>query len=140
LVVDDEPDALDLIARVLADAGAEVAVARSAEEALDRVARGPPPAVIVSDIGMPDVDGHELARRLRALPPERGGRTPAVALTAFARPEDRLRALAAGFQVHVAKPVDPAELLATVAGLVDLADTHRPGDLTQGWRPITLPT
>jgi CheY-like chemotaxis protein len=75
------------------------------------------PDVIVSDIGMPDVDGYELLRRIRALGPERGGRVPAIALTAFARTEDRMRALRAGFLVHVAKPVEPSELVATVASV-----------------------
>jgi CheY-like chemotaxis protein len=73
------------------------------------------PEVLVCDIGMPDVDGHELLRRIRALGPERGGDVPAVALTAFARSEDRIRALRAGFEIHVAKPVEPGELSATVA-------------------------
>ena len=73
--------------------------------------------MLVSDIGMPDVDGYELLRRVRALGPARGGRLPAIALTAFARSEDRTRALHAGFQVHVAKPVEPSELVATVASI-----------------------
>jgi CheY-like chemotaxis protein len=76
------------------------------------------PDVIVSDIAMPDVDGYELLRRVRALGPAHGGRIPAIALTAFARSEDRTRALRAGFLVHVAKPVEPSELVATVASIV----------------------
>jgi CheY-like chemotaxis protein len=76
------------------------------------------PDVLVSDIGMPDVDGFELLRRVRALGEARGGKVPAVALTAFARSEDRTRALRAGFLVHVSKPVEPAELVATVASVV----------------------
>jgi CheY-like chemotaxis protein len=73
--------------------------------------------VMVSDIGMPDRDGYQLMRSIRVLPPERGGRTPAVALTAFARSEDRTRALLAGYQVHMTKPVEPRELVATLASL-----------------------
>jgi CheY-like chemotaxis protein len=75
------------------------------------------PDVLVSDIGMPDMDGYELLRRIRAGGPTRGARTPAIALTAFARSEDRTKALRAGFLVHVAKPVDPSELVATVASV-----------------------
>jgi CheY-like chemotaxis protein len=73
------------------------------------------PHVLVSDIGMPEVDGFELLRRVRALGQSRGGKIPAIALTAFARSEDRTRALHAGFLVHVSKPVEPSELVATVA-------------------------
>ena len=73
--------------------------------------------MLVSDIGMPDADGYELLRQVRALGPDRGGRVPAIALTAFARSEDRTRALRAGFLVHVSKPVEPSELVATVASV-----------------------
>jgi CheY-like chemotaxis protein len=76
------------------------------------------PDVLVSDIGMPGVDGYELLRRVRALGPARGGRIPAIAVTAFARSEDRTRALRAGFLVQVSKPVEPSELVATVASVV----------------------
>jgi PAS domain S-box-containing protein len=116
LVVDDQPDARELIKRVLEDCGAEVFVAGSAAAALAALP-GWRPDVLVSDIGMPDTDGYELLRRIRALGVERGGKIPAIALTAFARSEDRTRALRAGFVVHVAKPVDPAELVATVASV-----------------------
>ena len=116
LVVDDQPDARNLIARVLSDCNASVVTAGSAEEALALVESGRPD-VLVSDIGMPDVDGYELLRRVRALGPERGGKVPAIALTAFARSEDRTRALRAGFVVHVSKPVEPSELIATVASV-----------------------
>jgi CheY-like chemotaxis protein len=75
------------------------------------------PEVIVSDIAMPEVDGYAFIRRVRALAPEAGGRTPAVALTALARPKDRVRALSAGFQTHLPKPVDPSELVLAVANL-----------------------
>jgi CheY-like chemotaxis protein len=73
--------------------------------------------MIVSDIGMPDEDGYEFIRKVRGLPSDRGGRTPAAALTAFARAEDRTRALRAGYQTHVTKPVEPTELTAVVASL-----------------------
>jgi PAS domain S-box-containing protein len=116
LVVDDEADARDLFKRVLADCGAEVLTVASAGEALV-VVETERPHVLLSDIGMPDIDGFELLRRVRALGPARGGTLPAIALTAFARSEDRTRALRAGFLVHVAKPVEPAELVATVAAV-----------------------
>lgn len=77
-----------------------------------------PPALLVSDIGMPGDDGYELIRRVRALPAESGGCVPAIALTAYARTEDRMRALRAGYQMHVTKPVELAELAAVVASLV----------------------
>ncbi len=116
LVVDDQPDARELAARVLAECGAEVVTAASASEALPLVERMRP-AVLVSDIGMPDVDGYELLRRVRALGPARGGAVPAIALTAFARDEDRAHALRAGFVLHLGKPVEPAELVAAVASV-----------------------
>ncbi len=118
LVVDDQPDARELAARVLAECGAEVATAASASDALPLVERVRP-AVLVSDIGMPDVDGYELLRRVRALGPARGGTVPAIALTAFARDEDRVHALRAGFVLHLGKPVEPAELVAAVASIVE---------------------
>ncbi|WP_326538857.1 hybrid sensor histidine kinase/response regulator [Pseudorhodoferax sp.] len=114
LVVDDEADARELLQRMLADAGAQVLVADGAEAALQAVA-GSRPQVLVSDIGMPQVDGYALLRQVRALGPAQGGDLPAIALTAFARAEDRVRALRAGFRAHVAKPVEPAELVATIA-------------------------
>jgi CheY-like chemotaxis protein len=116
LVVDDEPDARDLISRVLIDCHAEVFTASTADEALQLVERQRPD-VLVSDIGMPQMDGYELLRRMRTLGISRGGRIPAIALTAFARSEDRTRALRAGFLVHVSKPVEPSELIATVAAV-----------------------
>jgi PAS domain S-box-containing protein len=116
LVVDDQPDARDLIKRVLEDCGAVIVTAGTADEALG-LAEAERPDVLVSDIGMPDADGFELLRRVRALGSDRGGKVPAIALTAFARSEDRTRALRAGFLVHVSKPVDPSELIATVASV-----------------------
>jgi PAS domain S-box-containing protein len=124
LVVDDEPDARELIRRLLADCDAVVRVAGSVDEALDVVAAAMPD-VLVSDIGLPGKDGYDLIRAVRALDPARGGTIPAVALTAYARSEDRVRALRAGFQTHVIKPVEPAELLAVVASLAGRVGTRR---------------
>jgi CheY-like chemotaxis protein len=116
LVVDDEEDARALVTQVLAAHGAEVFAAGSAKDALDKIS-GVRPDVIVSDIGMPGEDGYTLVRKIRSLPAEQGGRTPAIALTAYAREEDAERAFAAGFQLHVAKPVEPAQLAKMVANL-----------------------
>jgi signal transduction histidine kinase/ActR/RegA family two-component response regulator len=116
LLVDDEPDARDLIALLLGQAGATVRTAASAAEALEQAAQFQPD-VLISDIGMPDQDGLSLLRTLRQRPASQGGAVPALALTAFARPEDRRQSLLAGFQMHLAKPVDSAELLLAVASL-----------------------
>ena len=116
LVVDDVDDARELIKRVLVECDAEVTTAASAEEGLSVLAICELD-VLVSDIGMPDVDGYEFLRRLRALGGA-AGKIPAVALTAFARSEDRVRALRAGYQVHVSKPVEPSELIATIASVM----------------------
>jgi signal transduction histidine kinase/CheY-like chemotaxis protein len=116
LIVDDEPDARGMVKRLLEDYGAEVSAVSSAREAFDRLPIDRP-TVVVSDIGMPGEDGFALMRRIRALGPGEGGETPALALTAYARIEDRDRCILAGFQAHLAKPVEPAELIATVAGL-----------------------
>jgi PAS domain S-box-containing protein len=117
LVVDDEPDARDLINRILSDCNAEVRTASSALQALAAIGEQVPD-VLVSDLGMPDIDGFELLARVQALGADRGGNIPAVALTAFARSEDRLKALEAGFRAHISKPVEPSELIATVAAMV----------------------
>jgi PAS domain S-box-containing protein len=114
LVVDDDPDAQDLIRRVLASAGASVLAVGSANEALAAL-RDFAPDVLVSDIGMPDVDGYEFLRRARAAEDGKLPKTPAIALTAFARSEDRTRAMLAGYLMHIAKPVEPTELVAAVA-------------------------
>ncbi|MBW4507566.1 MAG: response regulator [Scytonematopsis contorta HA4267-MV1] len=119
LVVDDEPDARDLIRCVLEDALANVVTAESAQNALELISRELPD-VLVSDIGMPDEDGYELIRKVRSLPSGAGGRIPAVALTAYARAEDRKRALLAGYQMHISKPVEPSELIAIVSSLTRL--------------------
>ena len=114
LVVDDEADARDLVATVLRSKGAEVVTASSASEALSLIAARSFTAM-VSDIGLPTVDGYELIRRVRTLAGVRGHDLPAVALTAYSREEDRRYALEAGFQAHVAKPVEPDHLLDVVA-------------------------
>jgi len=116
LVVDDEPDATSLVSRVLTRCNALVITASTADEALE-VVRRERPHVIVSDIGMPGKDGYQFLREVRSLPNECGGNIPAIALTAFARSEDRTRAMLAGYQVHVAKPIEPQELIATVGSL-----------------------
>ncbi len=116
LIVDDEPDSVALIRRVLEDCDAEVYSALSARVALPILQREKP-HVVVSDIGMPECDGYEFIRDVRSLPGEYG-RMPAIALTAFARSEDRTRAMIAGYQVHISKPVEPHELTATIASLV----------------------
>ncbi len=117
LVVDDEPDTRDMLQAGLGQCGAEVTAAASAAEALAAIEKHAPDLVI-SDIGMPGEDGYELMRRVRALPAEAGGRVPAIALTAYARVEDRMHALRAGYQMHVPKPVELAELAAVAASLV----------------------
>jgi PAS domain S-box-containing protein len=117
LAVDDEADTRELLQAVLEQCGAEVKVVRSAQEALEQIGRFKPD-VLVSDIGMPEEDGYELIRQVRRLPPEAGGTIPAVALTAYARAEDRLRVLREGYQMHVPKPVELAELVAVIASLV----------------------
>jgi CheY-like chemotaxis protein len=116
LIVDDEPDARELVAVVLMGRGAEVVTVGSAGEALEEMGRQRFD-VLVSDIGMPLMDGYALIERVRRLPSGLGGMIPAAALTAYAGIEDRTRALSAGYQVHVPKPVEPAELAAVVASL-----------------------
>jgi signal transduction histidine kinase len=116
LVVEDEEDTRELLITALEQCGAEVLAAASTAEALARLDERPPD-VLVSDLAMPDEDGYALIRKVRARPAERGGRVPAAALTAYARAEDRVRSLAAGFQMHVPKPIDPAGLVSMVAAL-----------------------
>ena len=120
LVVDDDPAAVELVQEVLHQAGGEVRGTVTADEAL-RVLELWRPDVLVSDIEMAGEDGYTLIRKVRALTPERGGKTRTVALTAFGRPEDRIRSLMAGFDIHVSKPVDPGELTAIVASLAGRA-------------------
>jgi signal transduction histidine kinase/CheY-like chemotaxis protein len=114
LVVDDDLDALELVKRVLEGCKARVTGCSSAAQCLE-ILPASRPDVLITDIGMPHEDGYSLVRALRALPREKGGETPAVALTAFARSEDRRRAMLCGFDMHVSKPVEPGELVAVVA-------------------------
>src|SRR5437879_4061171 len=117
LVVDDEADARELMRIVLRSSGAEVMSAASAEEAFEHVEQWHPD-ILVSDIGLPDVDGYALIQKLRTLEAERGWSIPALAVTAYARVEDRTRALSSGFQMHVAKPLEPADLVAAITRLL----------------------
>lgn len=116
LVVDDDEDAREILATVLVQAGATVAKAADTAEALAHLEHEVP-TILLSDIGMPGQDGYAFIRELRRREPDKGGRVPAVALTAYARSDDRFRALASGFQMHIAKPVEVSELLAIVANL-----------------------
>lgn len=117
LLVDDEADTLDMLTLVLQQCGAQVTAVTSAEAALE-VFKKVKPDILVSDIGMPDQDGYELIHKIRTLESQQGTRVPAVALTAYAQAEDRMRALSAGFQMHVSKPVEPAELATVIASLI----------------------
>jgi CheY-like chemotaxis protein len=115
LVVEDEPDARELIGVVLETSGASATMTSSAAEAMASLTEHPPD-LLVSDIGLVDEDGYSLIGRVRALgPADPRSRIPAIALSAYARPEDRLRAIEAGFDLHMAKPVEPSELIAAVA-------------------------
>ncbi|HUR88610.1 MAG TPA: GAF domain-containing protein [Ramlibacter sp.] len=116
LVVDDEADAREMLHRLLLECGADAQVASSAAEALEALPRYKP-HILISDIGMPGTDGYDLLRQIRRLAAEHGGATPAIALTAFARPEDRDKAIAAGFTSHLTKPIVPYALLSEVKRL-----------------------
>jgi len=117
LIVEDEPDTCEFLDRFLRSYGADVIISHSAQQALARLSDGRID-ILVSDIGLPDVDGYDLIHRIRGLPA--GGAIPAVALTAYARTEDRMRAFRAGYQAHLAKPIEPAELVATIASFAGL--------------------
>jgi PAS domain S-box-containing protein len=121
LLVDDDADTLTLLATVLRESGAETLAEVSADGALESFLASPPD-VLVTDIGLPGQDGFALLAAIRQLPAELGGDVPAIALTAYARPEDKQRALRSGFALHLAKPVDPAALLAAIAGVDGRAD------------------
>lgn len=120
LMVDDDADTREAMSTAMVRYGAQVATATCATQALSMIERELP-HVVVADIGMPGEDGYALLRRLRALPKERGGLTPVIALTAYASEQNRQDALRAGFQAHVSKPATPAQLAAVVAGLVPAA-------------------
>jgi PAS domain S-box-containing protein len=126
LVVEDEDDARELVKTVIAQYGADVVVSRSAAEAFALITTTPerPPDVIVTDLSMPDEDGYSLLQRVRQWEHEHGLHIPAVALTAYGRSEDRDHALTAGFQMHVAKPVEPDELAVVIASLVNRRDVR----------------
>jgi PAS domain S-box-containing protein len=126
LVVDDEMDARALLKRILEDFQAVVTVAESADEAIEFLQAGKFD-VLVSDIGMPGEDGYSLIRRIRSLGATSGGGIPAIALTAYARGDDRIKAVAAGFQMHVAKPVEAIELVTMIAGAWRLSLISRTG-------------
>lgn len=117
MLVDDNPDSRDVISVALEEAGAAVTAVTSVQAALAAISRVRPD-VLVSDIGLPDEDGYALIRRVREREARDGGFLPALALTGFARAEDREHALDAGFQLHIVKPVDPAELTRVIAGLI----------------------
>jgi len=117
LVVDDEPDTCDLLVAILTRCGSEVKCCESAAEAIKAV-RNWKPDLLVSDIGMPNEDGYSLIEKLRKSKSKQAREIPAIALTAYATNDDRERALAAGFQLHVAKPVDPEMLVRSVATTV----------------------
>ena len=124
LVVDDDQDARFLLTRVLENCEAEVTAVGSVAEAFAAM-RGWTPQLLISDIGMPDEDGYALIRKLRTLEAQEDGYIPAIALTAYASTEDRRRAMTAGFQTHLAKPITPAELTAAVENLTGGTPSHR---------------
>ena len=134
LVVDDESDARDFVVMVLEQSGARVSAVRSSSEAIAAILAAVPaqlPQVLISDIGMPREDGYDLIRQIRALPRERGGNTPAMAVTGYATPADIERVLVAGYQLHLSKPMDPAALVVAVADLVRAAMSQAP-DMAEG--------
>jgi len=121
LIIDDEADGRTLVARILEDRGASPVCISSAEEALEALGREHFD-VLLSDIGMPNMDGYQLIREVRRLDKSRTKPIPAIAITAYARPEDRQRSLLAGFHMHLSKPIEPRELIASIAGLLHLSN------------------
>src|SRR5690349_18986567 len=121
VLVEDDDDSRKLLGTMLKRYGAKVTSTKSAAEALDAF-EGDLPNVMISDIGMPDQDGYELIRRLRLLPVEKGGATPAIALTGYASKKDRERALSSGYQQHIAKPIEQSDLIAAIAALIGRGD------------------
>ncbi|HKQ78253.1 MAG TPA: PAS domain S-box protein [Blastocatellia bacterium] len=127
LVVDDEESVRTLLTLTLQSYGAQAQAAASGKEALEMLERQTPGErfdALICDIGMPDEDGYTVVRKVRALPPEKGGVIPAIALTAYGRAEDRVRALAAGFHIHIAKPVEPDELAVVILSLLKRFDAQ----------------
>jgi PAS domain S-box-containing protein len=132
LVVDDEADTLDMLRAVLEQCQIEVITAGSAAEALEALIQSHPD-VLISDLGMPGEDGYALIAKVRRLPADRGGQIPAAALTAYVRAEDRVKVLRAGFQLHVSKPIEPAELVTVVANLAGRTRGEQtPQDISKG--------
>ncbi len=129
LIVDDDADMRELICMSLRQKGVEVQDVASATEALQLLQRLKPD-VLISDIGMPEMDGYQLIQQIRKLPPEAGGLTPAIALTAYAGEINQQQALAAGFQRHLAKPIAPETLIQTIADLTADLMTERLGHET----------
>lgn len=132
LVVDDSEDAREVVAEILRRCGAEVQTSASAGEAFELVQRALP-HLLIADLEMPGQDGFTLVRRIRELPPEKGGRTPAIALTGYASSQDKSKAVSAGFQSHISKPVQPPELLSTIAAVLRSglpSKLHNSGKLT----------
>ena len=121
LLVEDDDDSRKLLSTMLKRHGARVTSTKSAAEALS-VFSSEIPDLLISDIGMPDQDGYEFIRKLRALPREKGGQTPAIALTGYASRKDRDRALAAGYHQHIAKPIEQTEMITAIAALVGRED------------------
>jgi CheY-like chemotaxis protein len=119
LIVDDEPDARTLVSRIVEERGARAVTAQSGEEAF-RLLNTELIDILVTDIGMPDYDGYKFIQQIRVSEPKRVRNIPAIALTAYARAEDRQRALLAGYQMHLAKPVEPRELIAGIASLLNV--------------------
>ena len=124
LILDDELDARQMVKRILGDRGVAVETAATSTEALALI-KLVRPHVLISDIGMPDEDGYAVMKKIRQLSVNEGGAVPAIALTAFARAEDREHAIESGFQMHLAKPVEPAELIASVASLAGRNSENR---------------
>ena len=118
LIIDDDPDSRELVLMVIAQAGAEAITVASATEFLN-VLESFQPDVVVSDIGMQEVDGYTLLRQVRSLSPEQGGQVPAIALTAYAGEIDRQQAIAAGFQKHIVKPIEPDKLVVAIVSLLN---------------------
>jgi len=122
LIVDDDLEVRTLLILTLQNYGAKAQAVASGKEALEMLARQTPDEhfdVLLCDIGMPDEDGYTVMRKVRELPPGKGGNLPSIALTAYGRAEDRVRALAAGFQMHIAKPVEPDELAVVILSLIN---------------------
>ncbi len=118
LIVDDEPDARLLIKQVLARCNATIFMASNADEGVE-IVKSNRPDILISDIGMPEKDGYQFIREIRALAPGDGGKMPAIAPHCIRAPEDRTRAMIAGYQVHISKPIEPQELIVAIASLVN---------------------